>query len=339
MRSSTINLNELEGNKKDIYNYLWANKNFDFGIVLTGKNSKSYEFEFAGKDLMSYIGESLANNFGIKKEKELFKEKFKMACSGTGDEIKKITTLHSSSLCALLFFFNVTESHHIEIPGLDNYIFTDSYFEFKNKVIGFPSNVDIVLLGRNEETKENVILFLESKFSEYIIRVTKANKGYEVGKSYFDKDCFSKPIYDALIKADFFELEEGPKFYLKAKSEKYIEGIKQIVSHYYGIRNFINDDFYEKDNPCREKIENHSAKEILLGEVLFDNFGNDIKEHYLKPYEEDYCKLAKIINEQPKELNGKKFKVLENTLHYSDLEEICLADYPIIRDFYFGNNK
>ena len=332
-----IDVNELKDEKKEIYNFLWANKEFDFNVVLSGEGSHSYEFEFAGQDLMSYVGESLANNFEIEKDKELFKEKFKMACSGTGDEIKKITTLHSSSLCALLFFFNVTESHPIRIPGYENYVFTSSYFEFKNKVIGFPSNIDVVLLGKNAETSKNVILFLESKFSEFIMT---RQKRLEIGSSYFKKGSFSEPIYQKLKDKKILDFDENTSCLISCSDKgQYIDGIKQMVSHYYGVRNFIKGDFYKKDNPCREKIENHSAKEILLGEVLFDNFGNDIKEHYLKPYEEDYCKLAKIINEQSKELNGKKFKVLENSLHYSDLEEICLADYPIIRDFYFGNNK
>lgn len=336
-----IDLNELKDEKKEIYSFLWANKKFDFHVVLSGKDSHSYEFEFAGQDLMSYVGDSLANNFGIKKDKELFKEKFKMACSGTGDEIKKITTLHSSSLCALLFFFNVTESHPIRIPGYENYVFTSSYFEFKNKVIGFPSNVDIVLLGKNTENSKNVILFLESKFSEYITGIKKANKKYEIGKSYFSdsEDCFSKPIYDSLEKDGLLELKKESKYYLTTKTDKYIEGIKQMISHYYGIRNYINDDFYENDNPCLGNIKSHNAEEILLGEILFDNFGDDIKKCYLKPYEDDYDYLAKLINKTFKGSNGKEFKMLEKSLHYFDLRDMCLTDYPIIKDFYFGNNK
>ena len=334
--SDTINVEELKNeNKKLIYKHLWDNKHLGFNVIIKGVTDPSYEFEFAGKSFFDFIGEAIADNFGIN-DKKLFVEKFNMACSGTGEEINKITTLHSSSLCSLLFFFNVTESHPIRLPGLDNYVFTDSYFEYKNKVIGFPSNIDVVLLGKNERTKENVILFLESKFSEYITGVTKANKKYEIGKSYFDKDCVSEPIYDALIQDNFFELEKGPKFYLIARSEKYIEGIKQMISHYYGVRNFINDEYYEKDNPCNEKIKKHEPTEILLGEILFDNFSEDIKGHYLKNYEEDYCKLAEIINKQPKELNNKSFKMLEKSLHYSDLENICLSDYPIIKHFYFG---
>lgn len=137
-------------------------------------------------------------------------------------------------------FFYVSENNPLCIKGLDEYEFTKSIFEFKNKVIKKPSNVDVVLLGKNK-SDENVILFLESKFSEYITGITKTEKKYEVGKSYFDKDkeaCYSYPIYissfaDKLLRFD----ESNHKLY--ADSDKYIEGIKQMISHYYGVRNFL----------------------------------------------------------------------------------------------------
>ena len=31
-------------------------------------------------------------------------------------------------------------------------------------------------------------------------------------------------------------------------------------------------------------------------------------------------------------------KMLEKSLFYSSLKNICLNDYPIIKDFYFGRN-
>ena len=108
MGGNKIDVSELKNKEKQIiYKHLWANRSFDFNIIKKGISDPSYEFEFADKDSASFVSESLANNFGIEKEKYLFIEKFGMSCSGTGGELKKITTLHSSSLCALLFFFNV----------------------------------------------------------------------------------------------------------------------------------------------------------------------------------------------------------------------------------------
>lgn len=111
-----------------------------------------------------------------------------------------------------------------------------------------------------------------------------------------------------------------------------------MISHYYGIRNFLEEDFYEKNNPCLENIKQHNAKGILLGEILFDNFSNEIKEKYQRTYEKNYCYLAKLVNKIFKGSNNKTFKMLEKSLSYSSLKNICLNDYPIIKDFYFGRN-
>lgn len=43
-----------------------------------------------------------------------FDAKFGQACSGFGREERRIATLHSSSLCALLFFYNVTKEHPLK---------------------------------------------------------------------------------------------------------------------------------------------------------------------------------------------------------------------------------
>ena len=87
--SDTINVDDLKNeNKKLFYKHLWDNKHFEFDVIKTGKTDPSYEFGFAGKSFIDYVGEAIADNFDIK-DKKLFVEKFNMACSGTGDEIKK----------------------------------------------------------------------------------------------------------------------------------------------------------------------------------------------------------------------------------------------------------
>lgn len=338
---NTINPNELKNEKKDFYSYLWGEKEFDFKIVLTGKTDQSYEFDFAGISFVNYVGESIAKNFGIndEKSKKRFLSKFAMACSGTGDELKKITTLHSSSLCSLLFFFNVNEENPLIIKGLETYKFSQSFFEFKNKVIGYPSNIDVVLLGTNNKG-DNVILFLESKFSEYITGITKKDSDYEIGKSYFYKNrtCYSEPIYQRLIDEKIIQRREKKnKSYLYSDSNKYIEGVKQMISHYYGIRNFLNEEYYIKDNDNLEILKKYEAKEFLLGEILFDNFGDKFVEK-LESYEKDYSDLAKIINKQCEKEGIANFKVLDKSLRYSSLEENISA-YPQIHDYYFGTKK
>ena len=86
-----------------------------------------------------------------------------MACGGSGQEERRITTLHSSSLCALLFFYNVTDNHPLTIKGVGT--FKESVFEFRSPVRDeeHPSCMDVVLIGEDEEHKP-LVLFLESKF-------------------------------------------------------------------------------------------------------------------------------------------------------------------------------
>ena len=122
-------------------------------------------------------------------------------------------------------------------------------------------------------------------------------------------------------------------------SEKYNEGIKQMISHYYGIRNFMekpadNEDVYKN-------IRDYEAEEIILGEILFDNFAkNSDLEKKLNKYKDDYSELATIINKQYEKDETKpkniEFKVLPKSLSYSELEEY-ISDFPKIKKFYFGN--
>lgn len=333
-----INVEELRNEKKEIYSHLWKNK--EFNVIKKGNSDPSYEFEFGKTDLVTYVGTSLANNFGIQKDnKEQFLAKFEMACSGSGDELQKITTMHSSSLCSLLFFFSVRDDNPLKITlNSKEYEFTKSYFEFKNKVIKSPSNMDVVLLGKNTVTKKNVILFLESKFSEFITGVTSK---LEIGKSYFKPGCFSEPIYNQLNEKNILKKEGATLVSPDIDNEKYIEGIKQMISHYYGIRNFIEGKYYKEEDACQKEVINFSKEtncEILLGTILFDNFSKTQKEKYLEPYKKDYTELAKIINDQfVKEINENdvNFKMLEEPLTYSSIKNF-IFDLPKIRQYYFG---
>ncbi len=329
-----IDKENLKNEKKDLYSHLWEHTELPFEVIKKGEKDPSYEFSFGGKDLKTLVGTCIARNFGIEKNPELetFLEKFIMACSGSGDEIQKITTMHSSSLCSLLFFFNVNETHPLEIDGCR---YTESVFEFKNKVIGYPSNVDVVLLGKNGEGK-NVILFLESKFSEFITGVTKAGKNFEIGKSYFKNEP-SASIYKELFDKEI--LTKKDENHVSSGEQRYIEGIKQMISHYYGVRNFIGGDYYDKENEIQKNVIDYSKEndcKILLGTILFDNLCEKQKEVYLNPYTEDYEKLAEIINRNAVEDGKSNFKMLGKPLKYSDFRNL-VSGLPEVEKYYFGN--
>ena len=329
-----IDFEELKNPKKEIYEYLWGNCDLDFEVAKKGVTDPSYEIAFSDKTLIDFVGDKIALSFDINKNKDTFAKKFQMACSGTGDELKKITTLHSSSLCALLFFFNV-DNKKLVIQSLSEYEFTESYFEFKNKVIRYPSNIDVVLLGKNIKTGKKVILFLESKFSEYITGIGKK----KVSQSYFKSGCYSAPIYESIEeKEESFDFNKENGF---NNSEKYNEGLKQMISHYYGIRRFMKGEFFDDNENVYNNIREYGAEEIILGEILFDNFAKDNKlEDKLKKYKEDYSELATIINKQYEKDETKpkniEFKVLLESLSYSELQKY-ISDFPKIKKFYFGN--
>lgn len=330
-----IDFEELKNPKKEIYEYLWGNCDLDFEVAKKGVTDPSYEIAFSNKTLIDFVGDKIALSFDINKNKETFAKKFQMACSGSGGELIKITTLHSSSLCALLFFFNV-DNKKLVISSLSEYEFTESYFEFQNKVIRSPSNIDVVLLGKNIKTGKKVILFLESKFSEYITGIGKR----KVSQSYFKSGCPSFPIYEYIENNNIFNFNKEKGF---CNSEKYNEGLKQMISHYYGIRYFMEGDFFKKNENVYKNIREYGAEEIILGEILFDNFAkNSGLTEKLNNYKDDYSKLAKIINEQYEKDETKpkniEFKVLKKSLSYSDSElEEYISDFPKIKKFYFGN--
>ena len=210
-----IDLNSMNKSKNayKVYSYMWSD-----GSRIPGKicktyypkneqdSNNSYSFEIPGlsskylttakelsKEEKVAIADQLILNFKIdNEEKDDFKSKLIAACSGDGGEGAKITTLHSSSLCAFLFFYKVSDTNplNIDING-NNVAFFKVLFEYQNTVIEGrkPSNVDIVLIGKDNKNKD-IILFLESKFSEYLAG-GQVNIALEYVKKH--KEIYSDP--------------------------------------------------------------------------------------------------------------------------------------------------
>ncbi len=321
-----------DGKKQKVYE-LWKGSVFkDIHASITQtiyrKEKSPNSYSFCGeikhdKQDEPYKCKLLRNIFGIntKEQKDLFIGKYNQAVSGV--EGQRITTLHSSSLCCLLFFYNVTRGNPLIIKGIKTkngertIEFKKSCFEFKNPVFSSPSNIDVVLTGVVKEGKDKgrkVVLFLESKFSEYYVDIAGT---CDLPAIYMEDNGLSHDLYkkrellDALgleIDSDS-KTEKGYKLKVK-KGEKifYIKGIKQMVSHYLGIRNLIQD--------CKE---NNTI--ILLGEILFDNLigrltigqKNDIR--CLESYKGKYKVLVDKIREQLK--NSSNFDILSEPLTYS----------------------
>ena len=283
---------------KYIYNSIWRGEPSDNSFCL--KPANCYR---------SAIPHILIDRFDIK-DPERFRTKYLQAISGDGQEWTRITTLHSSSLIALLCFYSISENNPITI---DEYVFTQSFFEVKTQVYGeSESNMDVVLRGCDSHGQK-VVLFLESKFSEYLI--CGSYNGISQ-KAYLDtyNDTLRIIDNDAItaikisIKDDGISIEpREPR-----RNPVYCGGIKQMISHFMGVSNYA-----EKG---KEALGEHScfdadsSETILLGEILFD-FGDKVggAKTKLDTYHKAYRDLQGIINERQN-----KVKMID-ALTYQDL--------------------
>lgn len=315
-----------------LYEIMWGSKDFDFSIMKTNGSSKnSYSFcdtSTTNKDLCS---DKLIEIFGIT-DKDLFKEKFHQSCSGSGNELKRISTLHSSALCALLFFYNVTEKNPLRLKiNNRDCDFTYSQFEFKNPVINNPSNMDVVLVGRYADTKDVLVLFLESKFSEYMERT---NKHLDISSAYLTNK-YSENIYadDTLRKLGITKTyETGEKvFTIESTQRCYLEGLKQMISHFIGVNNYVS-----KGPVTQGNLVSFIRKDadVYLGTILFDKgIGNYEISRGVKcydSYKENYEKLADILNSQ-----GTPVHVIKELFSYTMFENMdFIKEYKIL-NFYF----
>ena len=283
-----------------------------------------------------------------------FDEKFKQACSGSGQEERRIATLHSSSLCALLFFYNLSEENPLTmyVDGLGNVSFIDAIFEYQNCVIenANPSNMDVTLLGECKGKK--VILFLESKFSEYI---TGTQKKLNINRAYLS-DEISKNLYENW-QWDINLTENETEFSVSVSdTDAYLGGLKQMISHYVGVRKFergicklkkgqcADKDLYNvTNNPVKqaeqERLRNYALSEdtvIVLGSILFDIYENDLKHQELQKYEELYGMLMRQLSEDADRCKS-DIVVLKKIYTYQELfKDRKQHTTKEIYKFYFG---
>ena len=217
---------------------------------------------------------------------------------GSGGELhSKAEAIHSSSMLSYNFFHWIDEKH----PFIwDDTKYTQVFFEVKMKTIKnspAPANMDVVLI---DEDKKRV-LFIESKFTEY----TKTTK-FELSNSYKNNSNW----YDNSVRWD--EIVK----YIPERKYKYKEGIKQLISHLFGIHSqFVEPcDTFKKVcinfetaelkfitlifEPSKRFEDEHTAYQNY--KELFDHFRSKIINLYLKvvPEWKSYGDLWKIMEEQ-----------------------------------------
>ena len=269
-------------------------------------------------------GQDLACVFGL--DPKLFAEKYLQAISGDGQEARRIRTLHSSSLLCLLCFYGVSEERPLSLNLEGRQVrFTSSQFEVKN-LVGtdetgreHESNMDVVLTGEDAQTGKKVILFLESKFSEYLAWGKYSGiSNYVYGKTYAQLSecgCLDRMGLKYMNCPDdkaYSELASP-----KGRTQHYAGGIKQMVSHFLGVKNLADGNEY-KDY------------DIYLGEILY-KFPESIDHAHGKF--EDYDRLYKILAEGLNDLSDGKFKVRPQCLTYQDVFKSFDLD-KAVRAFY-----
>ena len=337
-----IDFGAMSKPKRALYECMWGNEAFDFPVEKTifngAPSNNSYTLAGASAGSEDVCANRLADLFGIKC-RELFREKFAQSCGGSGQERRRIAVLHSSALCALLFFYNVSKEnpYRMELEG-ETYTFTFSRFEYQNTVIEGrnPSNVDVVLIGTDSAGKP-AVLFLESKFSEYYegtgqrLEVAAAYLGNRYGNALYRKSSLEKMELDRIVR------EGDETFTLCSKETCYLEGIKQMISHYIGIRNLCEKPDGREDAVAREIA---AGARVLLGEILFTKGIGQLPlrngEECFASYRKRYMILADTLNEQlRKDGISDKFSVLRDILSYSQFQDKTYIQEPQIKRFYF----
>ena len=203
----------------------------------------------------NYTAEKFEDFFGIKRNIN-FEEAFNVVTSGPGKEIKKINSVHSSSLLSLLFFYPLynNDSKDVFIQFHDNeelkdIRFTKCLFEVRNRVICKPSCIDVVLISEDEKT----LLYLESKLGEYLTVDTEKifGKGYLELYKALNKERILTPIV--------LDEKNDKKTVLRCDTPCYIDGIKQSISHLIGLIK----------GPTNEKVQNPKADDYVLKEYEY----------------------------------------------------------------------
>lgn len=344
-RLSEITFSDEKRNR--FYKEIWGSSTFEAEVL---KKKSGCEFKIQEDN----IADTIMNIFCIE-NKSQFLSKYAQAISGDGKEDCKISNLRSSSLLSLLFFYNVTKENPL-ILQLNDEICTFEYslFEFKNKVIRKPSNMDVVLLGKSG--KKKVILFLESKFGEYYFDVTNLEVPYFVPYSYYKQ---YQSLYESIereldVKSDFQEKRRNKSKVFELypiKNAHYIGGIKQMISHYIGVQNFAKGDFVTTSNSRLDSIltylgspfseqkildELKDNAEIYLAEIVFDKGIKNLElgkgNNYFSDYEELHNKLSKILVNDNK---NPKVHIVQNLLKYSDYDKWNHKIEDKIKQYYF----
>ncbi|MBD5197487.1 MAG: hypothetical protein HDS89_08565 [Bacteroidales bacterium] len=251
----------------------------------------------------NFLALKYAEIFGIEPNNNWI-EAFKIITEGQGGEIRKINSLISSSLLSLLTFHKLFRNNNpglcleVKLPDNEKTVkFDQCFFEVRNKVISLPSCVDVALYS----TESNILLFLESKFTEIFSTCEKAL----YGKGYIDLYT-NKHLIDTLssrlkIGRNKSKGKEMLSLEVNGNGKHYIEGIKQSVSHLIGLvkgpaksgQGYYPEEYYAD----YRKLYNN-ARELYYGTILFEPSGLKEGNGPFKDYCDLYCDTIGMHGEE-----------------------------------------
>ena len=288
--------------------------------------------------------EILKSIFEIKDEK--FVSKYDEAIGGNGHEGNKIMTLHSSSLLSFLCFYKISNEQPLPlslcINGRKvNFEFTNSVFEHQNRLSyayeqnsSYPelestSNIDIALSeGILKESKN--VLFLESKFSEYLHN----GAVYDISQDAYStiyKELGLTPNGDfkKAVVETYYNKEGKHCYKMKERDRKrtnaYLEGVKQMISHFLGACTYA---------------ATFPDKEVYLGSIIYmfndplidkDKFSN-----YSTLYTGIMDALKTLIPETGRCSN---LHLINNLLTYNDVFSKYKLDDKVAQYYDLGKKK
>ena len=220
--------------------------------------------------------------------------------NGSGGELhSKAEAIHSSSMLSYNFFHWIDDNHPFEWNGIS---YTQVLFEVKMKTLygsPAPANMDVVLIDKDKKN----LLFIESKFTEYL-ETTKfdLSNSYQEKKRWYNNDVDWRNIVT----------------YVPEIKYKYKDGIKQLITHLFGIHS----QFVE---PCDTfngiNFESVKMKFITL---IFEPSEEKYKDEH-KAYE-DYNNLVEDFRNKINGVNG--LKVIPEWKSYSELWEAMKNQMP-----------
>lgn len=317
MKSNLID--EVAKNQK-VYRQFQKIEDKQFLLSITGILQKTPWRDTVSENSLMFRGEK---GPGVLKKVfclgDAFQQKYELAVSENDHEEQRIKRLHSSALLSLLTFYSVSKENPItfELNGKE-VVFTNVEFEHKNcvgkdeKGMEHDSNMDIMLYDGDTLDSIKNVLFLESKFSEYLTLGQKKDISNTVYGDIY-RMLFNQPSVDKLV----CERQDSGYFLLKTneKGNHYCEGIKQMISHYMGVLNFVRE------------FREYKCPNVYLGCILFDFKDGTIDtkvEGAGISHLEDYRRVYSYLCKKLAELSGdfakpENLHILNECLTYQDV--------------------